>query len=202
MNGAHRKLYGYDKFPSSLIRSTREEVEVNWGVAAQSAELESIDVRQYWSGWSVADFRAAFNAKDMVTVVAGIRWGALGESFAKCVAGYAVVELFPGHLEVRRFAVDYPYQRLGVGSELLTKLKTLLKPGKREQLIVEVDEENVPAQLFLRKHNFYCIKVSPAPTGAFTRRPPTAGDVYTFLYTCRKEDQELAEASLRGELLL
>lgn len=197
----HRIMHGFEQFPAALMRATVNKISVQWGLAAQATHLAEIDNRLYWSGWTTSDFHDVHGRRGWTTLVAEVNFGERDADDRRNLqhtrlAGYLCAELFPCCVAVRRLGVAYPFQRLGVASALLGKVIDCLKPDVREQVVVEVDESNVPAHLLLRKLGFCCIKVTPAPTEKFIQRDPSCGDVYTFLYTCREEDRQLVAEEL------
>jgi ribosomal protein S18 acetylase RimI-like enzyme len=181
---AHRFLHAFDELPEGLIDSPVHKISVNWGLAAQAHQLAEIDGRLHWSGWDAADFKEVQARKDRTLLVATIGFGT-PPAWSLRIAGYACVELLPASLEIQRFGVAYPFQRLGVGSALMRRIVECLKPEKRRAIGLCVDENNLPAQLFLQQHGFKCCKVTPAPTEKFIQRDPRAGARLTFIYSCR-----------------
>lgn len=184
LNGTNRIYHGFEGFPVGLMRARKHTVTVGWGLSAQAAELAKIDGRLYWSGWGACDFKEAQAKRDMTLIVAQLEWWNDTHGSSKAIAGYAAVELFPSYLEIIRFGVAYPYQRLGVGTAIIQQIKSGLKPEKRRALTVDVDESNVAAQLFLKSTGFTLIKMSTVDGTPFQQRDPDAGQRFSFLYDC------------------
>lgn len=78
----------------------------------------------------------------------------------EAVIGHMIYELHDHHLEVLRMVVHPRYQRQGVGSLMLAKLRSKLSSHRRSHLVIIVPERNVPMQLFLRSQQFLCEHVS------------------------------------------
>ena len=75
------------------------------------------------------------------------------------VAGYMAYHLLGKRLHVVRFAVGKRYRRLGVGKQLIEKLKSKLSADRRTSISIEVRESNLDLLLFLRAQRFRAVKV-------------------------------------------
>lgn len=184
LNATNRIYHGFEGFPVGLMRARKHTITVGWGLSAQSAELAKIDSRLYWSGWDSCDFKEAHSKRDMTLIVAQLEWWNDTHGPSKAIAGYAAVELFPSYLEIIRFGVAYPYQRLGIGTALIRQIKSALTPGKRRAVAVDVDESNVAAQLFLKARGFILTKMSTVDGTPFQQRDPHAGQRFSFYFDC------------------
>ena len=70
------------------------------------------------------------------------------------ILGFMIYELHPCYINVIRFAVDHYHQRMGIGTQMLNKLKEKLSHDKRRELKFHVHEDFLKSHLFLKKHEF------------------------------------------------
>ena len=60
---------------------------------------------------------------------------------------------------VLNFAVRRSHRRLGIGTQMMDKLVAKLSPERRDKIVLEVRERNLPAQLFFRSLGYRAISV-------------------------------------------
>jgi ribosomal-protein-alanine N-acetyltransferase len=72
------------------------------------------------------------------------------------VLGSLLFSLDPGTCRVRRVAVRQDHRRRGLGAFLINRLVRPRGPIDRRRFEARVRERNLPAQLLLRKFDFYC----------------------------------------------
>lgn len=78
----------------------------------------------------------------------------------KCqVLGVFVYELHKRHLQLLRLAVSPWSQNVGIGSEIIDKLKSKLRDHLRTAICLEVRETDLLAQLFFKRHGFVATDV-------------------------------------------
>lgn len=70
------------------------------------------------------------------------------------VVGFMVYDLHKNRIHVHNFAVDPEFHRHGIGTQMVEKLESKLSQGKRTKLLLEVNETNLPAQLFFKHCGF------------------------------------------------
>jgi ribosomal-protein-alanine N-acetyltransferase len=75
------------------------------------------------------------------------------------VVAFMIYELHRSRLHVLNFAVARSHRRLGIGTRMMEKLVGKLSPERRNRIVLEVRETNLPAQLFFRSLGFRAISV-------------------------------------------
>lgn len=75
------------------------------------------------------------------------------------VVGFMIYELSQSHLTLLNFAVAADCRRRGIGSQMVSKLVSKLSNQRRNRVLVEVRETNLPAQLFFRENGFKATQV-------------------------------------------
>lgn len=66
------------------------------------------------------------------------------------VVGFMVYELYKHHLYVERLVVEYEHRNMGYGRFMIENLIGKLSPDRRQRIIIDIEEDNVDAQLFLK----------------------------------------------------
>jgi len=74
------------------------------------------------------------------------------------VAGYIFCRVVAGEAELLNISVALKLQGLGIGEQLMTYLKALLKEQEAEALWLEVRETNLRAQSLYEQHNFHLVE--------------------------------------------
>tara|TARA_Y100000310_G_C20619798_1_gene782642 strand:- start:1132 stop:1617 length:486 start_codon:yes stop_codon:yes gene_type:complete len=75
------------------------------------------------------------------------------------IVEYMIYELLKNRIHVLNFAVHPDFQRRHVGSQMVEKLTHKLSAQRRNRLLLEVRETNLPAQLFFRNQGFRAVSV-------------------------------------------
>jgi ribosomal-protein-alanine N-acetyltransferase len=118
-------------------------------VRADLAEVLDIESRCYPEfPWDEDTFLSALCRRNCIGMVA--------ENQGR-IAGFMVYELHKARLRLLNFAVDPAYQRNRVGTQLIGRLKEKLKAQGRREVVLEVRERNLPAQLFWKAQGFMAV---------------------------------------------
>ena len=64
-----------------------------------------------------------------------------------------------GTLHILNFSVGNEYRRMGVGTQMVLRLVDKLSQQRRQEIVLEVRERNLDAQLFFKSHAFKAITV-------------------------------------------
>jgi len=74
------------------------------------------------------------------------------------IVGFVVAEFDEANIHVTNLAVDGNFRRLGVGSQLMAEVIEGYGNG-RFNIVLEVRETNLPAQLFFRRMGFRAVSI-------------------------------------------
>jgi ribosomal-protein-alanine N-acetyltransferase len=78
---------------------------------------------------------------------------------ADSVVAFMIYELHRSRLHMLNFAVMRSHRRLGIGTQMMSKLVGKLSPERRARIALEVRETNLAAQLFFRSLGFRAVSV-------------------------------------------
>jgi ribosomal-protein-alanine N-acetyltransferase len=98
-----------------------------------------------------------------------------------------IYELHKTRLHILNFAVEPGRRRLGIGAQMVEKLINKLSQQRRHEIVLEVRETNLPAQLFFQTQGFRAVQVLR------NHYHDSAEDAYLMQY--RMEVEELANDS-------
>ncbi len=73
--------------------------------------------------------------------------------------GFMIYELHKSMLRILNFAVGTDYRRCGIGRQMVQRLIDKLSQQRRREIVLEVRETNVPAQLFFAENGFRAVTV-------------------------------------------
>ncbi len=137
-------MAGITPHPESL------QVHVRWMIRRDMPEVLAIEEEAFEFPWSEEDFTRCLRQRNCIGMVA---------EMAESVVAFMIYELHRSRLHVLNFAVLRSHRRLGIGSQMLQKLVGKLSPERRNRILLEVRERNLPAQLFFRSNGFLAISV-------------------------------------------
>ena len=141
-------------------------------------EILAIEEDAFEFGWSEKEFIRCLRQRNCIGMV------------AECdgqVAGYMIYELQKTRIHVLNFAVAKNYRRTGVGSKMVAKLASKLWPNRRTNILLEVRETNLAAQLFFRSCGFRATRV------LYGHWDDTPEDAYQMQYLYRPKCSDETE---------
>jgi ribosomal-protein-alanine N-acetyltransferase len=113
-------------------------------------EVLAIEQEAFEFPWSEDDFARCLRQRNCIGMVA---------EMSDSIVAFSVYELHRTRLHVLNFAVLRSHRRLGVGAQMMAKLTAKLAPDRRNRIVLEVRETNLPAQLFFRSLGFRAVSV-------------------------------------------
>lgn len=118
---------------------------IRWLIRRDLEFVLDIERRSFAYFWTEDDFLSCLRQRNCIGMVA--------ERDEKIV-GFMLYELQKTALHVLNFAVCPTARHTGVGTAMVAKLVNKLAQQKRTQIVVEVREGNLDAQLFFRSQGF------------------------------------------------
>jgi ribosomal-protein-alanine N-acetyltransferase len=136
----------------SANRTEKEQVRVHirWMIRRDMPEVLQTEQESFEYSWTEEDFLRCLRQRNCIGMVAE-----QGER----VVGFMIYELHKAKLHILNFAVHPHYRRVGVGSQMVSKLISKLSSHRRTRITLEVRETNLPAQLFFRAQGFKATRV-------------------------------------------
>ena len=128
---------------------TKAACSIRWMIRADLQNVVEIEARAGENKWSMEDFLRRLQRRDCIGKVC------VGADDTK-ILGYIVYELHEDHLHISNFTVDNKYQRKSIGFHMMENMKSKLSEHRRTFIEMEIRENNLEGQLFLKQMNFAC----------------------------------------------
>lgn len=151
-------------------------VHIRWMIRRDMPEVLAIESQSFEFPWSEEDFIRCLRQRNCIGMVA---------EREEQVVGFMIYELHKTRLHILNFAVADDYRRRAVGTQMIEKLLGKLSHQRRDQILLEVRETNLAAQVFFREQGFRAISV------LHDFYDDTAEDAYLMRY---RHDQVATEA--------
>lgn len=145
------------------------QVHIRWAIRRDMPEIMQIENDCFPIPWSDADFHRALCQREVIGLIAEIE---------DCIVGFVIYEFRADRLIVLNFAVRPDCQRRGIGTALINKLKSKLRPNRRKRITLHTRETNIVAQRFFSSQGFRALGVK---RGLY-QCDETNEDAYLFQY--------------------
>ncbi len=126
------------------------QVHIRWLLNGDMAEVMAIEEESHEFPWSERDLVICNRQLRCITLVA---------EHDDRVIGFIVYDSDGREYRILNLATAFDYRLNGVAAQLVAKLVYKLTPRRRPDIIVEVREANVPAQLFFRRQGFRVVAI-------------------------------------------
>jgi [ribosomal protein S18]-alanine N-acetyltransferase len=125
-------------------------VHIRWMIRRDMPEVLAVEQQSFEFPWQEDDFIRCLRQRNCIGMVA---------EHNERVLGFMIYELHKNRLHILNFAVHDQYRRRGVGSQMVKKLVSKLSRERRNRILLEIRETNLPAQLFFRDLGFRAVSV-------------------------------------------
>jgi len=131
---------------------TKQEMKVHirWMIRRDMPEILRIEQSSFEFPWSEEDFVRCLRQRNCIGMVAEVD---------DRIVGFMIYELHKTRLHILNFAVEPGRRRLGIGAQMVEKLINKLSQQRRHEIVLEVRETNLAAQLFFQNQGFRAIQV-------------------------------------------
>ena len=143
------------------------DVQIRWLIRRDMSEVLDIERESFEFAWSEEDFLCCLRQRNCIGMVA---------EHNHRIVGFMIYELHKEKLHILNFAVAADCRRRGVGSQMVLRLVDRLSQQRRKEILLEVREGNVPAQMFFRGQDFRAITILRS------HYDDTAEDAYIMRY--------------------
>ena len=125
-------------------------VQIRWLIRRDMAEVLDIERASFEFSWTEEDFLCCLRQRNCIGMVA---------EHDHRIVGFMIYELHKSSLRILNFAVASGLRRQGVGNQMIGKLIDKLSQQRRQEIVLEVRETNLSAQLFFRTQAFraFCV---------------------------------------------
>jgi [ribosomal protein S18]-alanine N-acetyltransferase len=127
------------------IESHQSCVHIRWMIRRDMPTVLRIEESSFEFPWTEDEFIRCLRQRDCIGMVAERN---------EEVVGFMIYELHKTRIHILSFAVHPEFRREKVGSAMIEKLVSKLAYQRRNRIVLEVRETNLPAQLFFRQLGF------------------------------------------------
>ncbi len=128
----------------------RLDVQIRWLIRRDMAEVLRIEQSSFGSPWNDEDFLCCLRQRNCIGMVA---------EHEHRILGFMIYELHKSRLHILNFAVAPEVRKQGIGAQMVLRLVDKLSQQRRSEILLEVRESNLEAQLFFKKQGFKAVCV-------------------------------------------
>ena len=143
------------------------KVQIRWLIRRDMPEVLEIERASFEQPWTEEDFLGHLRQRNCIGMVA---------EHNQRIVGFMIYELHKARLQLLNFATGVDFRRLGVGLQMVAKLVDKLSQQRRQEILLEVRESNLQAQLFFKAQDFRAVRVLR------THYDDTTEDAYVMRY--------------------
>lgn len=125
-------------------------VQIRWLIRRDMPEVLAIEQASFEYAWTEEDFLSCLRQRNCIGMVAE-REGR--------IVGFMIYELHKQRLRLLNFAVAVDARRGRVGTQMVRRLIDKLSQQRRREIMLEVRETNLAAQLFYKSMGFVALGV-------------------------------------------
>jgi ribosomal-protein-alanine N-acetyltransferase len=167
---------------SGQFQKQAVSVQIRWMIRRDMPEVLKIEHESFEFNWTEDDFLACLRQRNCIGMVA---------EHDNRVVGFMIYELHKTKLHILNFAVAPAFRRLGVGAQMIEKLINKLSQQRRQEIVLEVRETNLAAQLFYQAQGFRAVRVLRS------HYADSAEDAYVMQYRLDADVPELCNTANR-----
>ena len=167
------------------VSPSQVDVQIRWMIRRDMPEVLEIEGRCFEFAWTEEDFLCCLRQRNCIGMVAERQ---------ERIVGFMIYELLKHQLHVLNFAVAPSARRQAVGSQMIDKLVHKLSQQRRHEIILEVRESNLAAQLFFRSQGLSAAHVLR------NYYEDTAEDAYQMKYRLSGHDEILLPFAAKNRI--
>lgn len=135
---------------SGSTAKQRLDVQIRWLIRRDMPEVLRIEQSSFRTPWTDEDFLCCLRQRNCIGMVA---------EHNHRIVGFMIYELHKSRLHILNFAVSDDARKLGIGTQMVMRLVDKLSQQRRNEILLEVRESNLDAQLFFKKQGFKAVCV-------------------------------------------
>ncbi|MBX3436828.1 MAG: ribosomal protein S18-alanine N-acetyltransferase [Planctomycetaceae bacterium] len=134
----------------SSASSSQLDVQIRWLIRRDMAEVLRIEQESFEFAWTEEDFLCCLRQRNCIGMVA---------ERDHQIVGFMIYELHKSRLNILNFAVGRRFRKQGIGTQMIVRLIDKLSQQRRKEILFEVRERNLEAQLFFKTQGFRAVRV-------------------------------------------
>ncbi len=170
-------------FPNTQRQDVK--VQIRWLIRRDMAEVLKIERACFQYAWTEENFLCCLKQRNCIGMVA---------EHDHQIVGFMIYELHKSKLRILNFAVAPTARRQAVGGQMVRRLVDKLSQQRRQEIVLEVRETNLPAQLFFHNEGFRAVCVIR------DHYDDTQEDAYVMQFRLASSNDGLAPYALRNRI--
>ena len=132
------------------LRDQDSSLQIRWLIRRDMPEVLAIEQESFDYSWTEEEFLCVLRQRNCIGMVAEIDHE---------IVGFMIYELHKSNLHVLNFAVSAAHRRRGIGTKMVQRLVDKLSLQRRKEILLEVRERNLLAQIFFKSQEFRAVTV-------------------------------------------
>jgi len=157
-------------------RLEASRTQIRWLIRRDMDDVLAIERSSFQFPWTEEEFLCCLRQRNCIGTVAELDHR---------IVVFIIYELHKSMLRILNFAVAPDVRRNGIGRQMVQRLIDKLSQQRRSEIVLEVRETNVPAQLFFASSGFRAVTVL---RGHYN---DTSEDAYYMRYCLHSDSPEL-----------
>ena len=170
-------------FPNTQRQDVK--VQIRWLIRRDMTEVLKIERACFQFAWTEEDFLCCLRQRNCIGMVA---------ERDHQIVGFMIYELHKSKLRILNFAVAPAARRQAVGGQMVRRLIDKLSQQRRKEIVLEIRETNLLAQLFFRNEGFRAVCVIR------DHYDDTQEDAYVMQFRLVSSDDGQAPYALRNRI--
>lgn len=158
--------------------------QIRWLIRRDMDEVLAIEGSSFEFPWTEEEFLCCLRQRNCIGTVAELDHE---------IVGFMIYELHQSMLRILNFAVSPKMRRQGVGSQMVQRLIDKLSQQRRREIVLEVRETNLEAQLFFKQSDFKALQVLR------NHYDDTLEDAYYMRYSLKNSNSDFASGNRLSE---
>ncbi len=168
-----------------MTKGLKLPVQIRWLIRRDMADVLRIEGESFEFAWNEEDFLTCLRQRNCIGMVA---------EHDQKIVGFMIYELHKARLNILNFAVASEVRRQKVGEQMAQKLVDKLSQQRRNEILLEVRETNLPAQLFFKTRGFRAVSILKH------HYDDTTEDAFVMRYRLEENNQNDAGTSTRNRI--
>ena len=161
------------------------KVQIRWLIRRDMPEVLEIERNSFEFSWSEEDFLCCLRQRNCIGMVA---------ERGQHIVGFMIYELHKSKLHILNFSVDQESRHQGIGKQMIDKLVDKLSQQRRKEILLEIRETNLSAQLFFKAQRFRAVRVLR------DHYDDTSESAYLMCYQLRESGESRGPFALRNRI--
>lgn len=162
--------------PIILPDQIANRTQIRWLIRRDMDEVLQIERSSFQFAWTEEEFLCCLRQRNCIGTVAELDHR---------IVGFMIYELHKSMLRILNFAVGTEFRRCGIGCQMVQRLVDKLSQQRRREIVLEVRETNLPAQLFFASSGFRAVTVLR------NHYDDTCEDAYYMRYCLNQEARDV-----------